>query len=302
MNDSLQNSQRRIEEGFPHQRLVILSPNIINRCKKSPIVSQLYITHIGAYPSAPYHYVAREKGVNQAILLFCLKGKGEIKLDNITFNVEEGCAVIIPPYVSHLYQADEKNPWSLFWIHFDGHQVTKMLEQLEVDVLKPLLYVASSQVVRQAFEDVYACLNYNHSESGLFAMHAEFLRLLSRIKLEHSSSRAKSQRKQDGITASIQFMENHLDMAIPLSDLAAQAGWSVAHFSKLFRDRTNQSPTAYFIQLKIRRACDQLYQTNLSVQEIAEQLGYSDPYYFSRIFKRVQGISPIKYRAIARAG
>jgi transcriptional regulator GlxA family with amidase domain len=156
--------------------------------------------------------------------------------------------------------------------------------------------------MRHAFEDVYACLYYHHSESGLFAMSAEFMRLLSRIKLENGVVNVKQKIKEDSISASIRFMEKHLDMSIPLADFAAQAGQSVAHFSKTFRERTNQSPTAYFIQLKVRKACEQLYQTKLSIREIAAQLGYDDPYYFSRIFKKTQGVSPAEYRKIAKLG
>ncbi|AWB66198.1 hypothetical protein C2869_07010 [Saccharobesus litoralis] len=291
----------RVEDGFPRQRLVILPPAAIQRCRESEVISQLYVTHLGAYPSAPNHYVARREGVEQAILIYCLKGTGWLKLDDITFEVKAGCAVLIPPKTPHVYQADKHDPWSLFWIHFDGRQVKNHLINLEVDLVKPLRFVADIQAMRQAFEDVYVCLNYNHSEAGLFAMSAELIRLLSRIKLNHGLTNIKHKLKEDGINASIKFMEKHLDMAIPLSDLAAQAGQSVAHYSKLFRERTNQSPTAYYIQLKMRKACEQLYQTNLSIRDIAEQLGYQDPYYFSRIFKKVQGQSPVKYRAAAKS-
>ena len=53
---------------------------------------------------------------------------------------------------------------------------------------------------------------------------------------------------------------------------------------------------AYFIHLKIRKACELLDQTELTVQEIAVAIGYDDPYYFSRIFKKIQGVSPSAYR------
>lgn len=301
MNNSTTNTLLRIEEGFPYQRLVILPPRVISRCRNSSVLNKLYITHIGSYPSAPHHYVERNHGVDQAILLYCMKGKGNIKLDNVTFDIREHCAVFIPPNVSHLYQADKKDPWSLFWIHFDGEQVAEILRYLDVDRLKPVLYVANQQVIRHAFEDVFACLHYNYSDSGLFAMNAEFIGLLSKIKLACRSSTLKNHIKHNCISDSIRFMREHLNMVISLDNLAAQAGKSVTHFSKLFRERTELSPTAYFIQLKMRHACDQLYQTDLSVAEIGRQVGYKDPYYFSRVFKKVQGVSPLKYRTMAKA-
>ncbi len=68
------------------------------------------------------------------------------------------------------------------------------------------------------------------------------------------------------------------------------------YYSKLFRERTSHSPIAYFIQLKICKACELLDHTDLGVREIAIELGYDDPYYFSRLFKKIQGVSPSKYR------
>ena len=55
---------------------------------------------------------------------------------------------------------------------------------------------------------------------------------------------------------------------------------------------------AYFIQLKIRKACELLDQTDSTIREIASQLGYDDPYYFSRIFKKDTGLLPRRLPAI----
>jgi AraC-like DNA-binding protein len=85
-----------------------------------------------------------------------------------------------------------------------------------------------------------------------------------------------------------------------LAQFASHAGLSVSHFSELFRKNTGQSPMAYFTQLRIRNACRLLDLTTGSISKVAESAGYSDPYYFSRIFKQVMGIPPEKYRAIKK--
>lgn len=78
------------------------------------------------------------------------------------------------------------------------------------------------------------------------------------------------------------------------------AGLSVSHFSDLFRDQTGQSPMSYFTQLKIRQACRFLDLTDKPVKVVAIETGYGDPYYFSRVFKKIMGLSPEKYRAIKK--
>ena len=75
-------------------------------------------------------------------------------------------------------------------------------------------------------------------------------------------------------------------MPLSLDEMAAHSGQSLLYFTKLFRQRTNQSPMAYFIQLKIRKACELLDQTDSTIREIATQIGNDDPYFFSRIFKK----------------
>ena len=81
-----------------------------------------------------------------------------------------------------------------------------------------------------------------------------------------------------------------------LSDIAESVNVSIPHYSYLFKQKTGFAPMEYFNQLKVQKACQYLLFTNLRIKEIAEQLGIEDPYYFSRMFKSVMGLSPKEYR------
>ena len=107
---------KRIREGFPNQRLVVLPTNVIQRCRNLPMVSYLHITDLGCYPSVPHHYVERKTGIPQAILMYCLAGKGILNMDKTIHSVQQGQVVVIPPRTPHIYQADADDPWSVFWI------------------------------------------------------------------------------------------------------------------------------------------------------------------------------------------
>jgi len=294
--------EQKIKEGFPRQRLVVVPASVHSRCHKLPMLGQLHITHIGNFPSAPHHFIERKEGVPQVILIYCLKGTGWLEMAGATFRIDKGHAVLISPDVPHIYRADGDDPWSVFWIHFDGEQVSLILESLGVTDKKPLIYVPDTEMMRQTFEDVFACLNYHYSDAGLLAMTSELMRLISRIKLNQGNPRKEMQADEDRIMESIRFMERHLDMTLTLESLASRAGQSVPHYCKLFKERIGQPPLAHFIQLKINKACELLFQTNQTVKAIAEQLGYDDPYYFSRQFKKVQGLSPSEYRESISSG
>ncbi|MEL7500586.1 MAG: AraC family transcriptional regulator [Planctomycetota bacterium] len=293
-------SKKRIREGFPNQRLVVLPANTINRCRSMPVVDQLYVTDIGSYPKAPYHYVKREPGIQQAIAIGCIDGFGQVTLDNSTHSITRGHLLFIPPNEPHVYEADHRDPWSIFWIHFDGHQTDAVLRTLGVDKSNPLVFIPDVNKIRSTFEDVYACLNYRYSDSGLLAMSGELFRFMSRVKLLRGFREPRHQYSEKKIDDTIEFMSQHLNMLIKLKDLAAHSGHSVSYFSKLFKERTGQAPMNYFIQLKVQKACELLDQTQLPVVEVAAQLGYEDPYYFSRLFKKIQGCSPMIYRNMVK--
>jgi len=102
------------------------------------------------------------------------------------------------------------------------------------------------------------------------------------------------------IEQSIAYMVRHLNKPLKVATLAAQANISPSHFFALFKRRIGSAPIDYFTRLRMQRACRLLEQTPLSVKEVAAELGYDDPFYFSRVFKSVNRMAPSDYRAAQR--
>src|SRR5690606_34335878 len=101
---------------------------------------------------------------------------------------------------------------------------------------------------------------------------------------------------EDQITKSIEYMKENLDKAYTIQQLASRFTYSVSHYSDLFKRKTGHSPIQYFNQLKIQKSCQYLCFTDMNIKEICAVIGYEDQYYFSRMFKKLMGISPAKYR------
>jgi len=102
---------------------------------------------------------------------------------------------------------------------------------------------------------------------------------------------------EDTINNSIEFMKKNLGHTYNIKELADMLGYSVSHYSALFKKKTGFSPIHYYIQLKIQKSCQYLYFTNMNIKEICNKIGFDDPYYFSRMFKKMMGSSPAKYRS-----
>lgn len=91
-------------------------------------------------------------------------------------------------------------------------------------------------------------------------------------------------------------MRASLDSDFSLSVLAASAGMSVSHFSRLFKKATGVNPSRYFINLRMDSACRLLLESQLSIIEIALEVGYNSPSHFAQVFKRHCGTTPREYR------
>jgi AraC family transcriptional regulator, arabinose operon regulatory protein len=91
-------------------------------------------------------------------------------------------------------------------------------------------------------------------------------------------------------------MERMVDQRLGVEHFAARLGVSAGHFSRMFQRHTGFAPIAYFLRLKVHKACSLLATTRGSVREIALQLSFEDQNYFSRLFRNVMGVSPRAYR------
>lgn len=288
--------EARIRDGFPGQRMTVLPPDILHRCRSLPVVRDLFVTDIGHFPSAAHHYVDRSAGTLETIMIYCTDGAGWCELDGQKWVLREGSALFIPPGSGHIYGAHENAPWSICWTHFDGKRAPAYLQMLDVTREDPVLYVPDAQRIVQAFEEMYSYLYHAYTDASLMGLSTTLTHLLGLLKCRQRAPHATKRHREDKILHSIQYMREHLDEPRVLSDLAAAAQMSVSHYSHVFKEQTNTSPVNFFIRLKMQRACELLDTTDRAVSAIARRVGYEDPFHFCRMFKNVIGKSPTHYR------
>jgi AraC-like DNA-binding protein len=102
----------------------------------------------------------------------------------------------------------------------------------------------------------------------------------------------------DTISDVISYMRSKLNDILSIKEMALKSDLSISHFSCLFHKATGVPPLEYFIRLKLERACILLYDSDIKIKDIASMLGYEDPYYFSRLFKKYMDMSPHQYRRL----
>lgn len=112
------------------------------------------------------------------------------------------------------------------------------------------------------------------------------------VRFERDAGSANAGR----IRRTIAYMAQHLNQPLQVSTLAAQASVSTSHYFALFKRQTGSAPIDYFIRLRMNHARELLDSTRSSIKEIAAEMGYDDPFYFSRVFKSVHQVAPAEYR------
>lgn len=286
----------RLPEGFRGQSLVVLPRTIVTGfLNTDPVTSHLFITDIGYYPKARYHYVERPEGIDQHIIIYCTDGGGwlEVNRKRITLSASE--FIIVPAETPHRYAADVSKPWTIYWLHFKGDASSFIVDLIlkGSEDYKPQLSFNEDRI--KLFDEICHNLEKGYSEDTLRYVNMVFSHFLSSLIYENKFGRIEKP-ENDFLAKTVGYMQDKINSAIKLDELAAFVNLSASHFSAVFKAKTGHSPIEYFNQLKVQKACQYLSFTNMPVKEIALKLGIADQYYFSRMFTKLMGVSPTGYR------
>lgn len=285
-------------DGFQGEKLISLPDSVWKKIiKKNPVLANLYLTHIGYFPKAAYHYRERKNGCSDNILIYCLGGKGWYCVNEKRFEVGVNNYFIIPATKEPIrYGSDEKEPWTIYWIHFSGLDIDTFNHSFNIKLLDGPNQISYNENGLELWNTMYRYLEMGYSIENLSKTNLLLYHFISTFIFPITKNNDKKQEEQDLISATIQFMRSKLAEKLSLEYLASMTKLSASHFSLLFRKRTGMSPLDYFINLKLQQACLLLLTTKMKVKHIAAALGYDDPYYFSRLFKKYIKMSPLQYR------
>ena len=290
------------EEGFQGQRSFILGPAVLEAVMQHPLCQRLFITDIGFYPKAAFHTRKRKKGCNQNILIYCVQGEGWYEAGGERYAIKQNQAFILPAQVPHQYGADLHKPWTIYWVHFTGDMAGLFLHYLcDKNQFAPLNLPPDRERL-SLFDDIFHHMTMSFNLDNLVYANNCFYHFLATLKSSVYKQHAEDTLQEiDVVEMAISFMKSHLDRNLTLQEMAEQAGMSASHFSALFKKKTNNSPVNFFTYLRMQKACELLENSKLRIKEIAHQVGFNDPYHFTRVFTHVTGHSPKRFRALEKA-
>ena len=156
----------RIKNGFKGERIIVLPAFLIEKLKQDPLGQELYITDIGYYPHANFHYCERTaEEVNEFVLIYCVEGQGWFELAHRRNEINSNQLFILPKHVAHAYGSNTANPWTIYWIHFDGKKAAFFSSGFD----RPcnITPEAHSRIKERLtlFEEIYSAINSGYNKN-----------------------------------------------------------------------------------------------------------------------------------------
>jgi AraC family transcriptional regulator, arabinose operon regulatory protein len=289
-------SIKNIWYGLGKQRIEIPRSIIKNTVQKNPCMCNLYVSSLGYYPKAAGHYTYRKNGLPENFLFYCVDGEGQYRIGKKEYKVSANQFFMLPQNVEHAYGSSESNPWTIYWIHYGGTMLPGLNSMHGIERFHAPTAVKSNDEAMRLYDRMYKTLELGYSIDNLLFVNLSLSHFLSLFMYNNWHFPSASFQKGDIIQSALLYMQQHVNDNISLKDLCRHYNYSVSRFSSLFKQSTGYSPIDYFIQMKMQKASQQLNFTNLSVKAIAMNMGFDDPYYFSRRFRKIMGSSPKIYR------
>jgi AraC family transcriptional regulator of arabinose operon len=271
---------------------------MVEKLARHALTRDCYPNAMGYYPEAAGHHMQRLQH-DDNLLIYCVSGRGRLDTGHWRGAIGPGQVIVLPRDQPHQYEARRGDPWTLYWVHFQGDSAPAFIQYLGYRDTAPVLNAGVAPNLIATFASLMEVRRTGYSTRAFINAANQLRYLLTQMALE---IRAQQRRNNSNFDfEQLQgFMLEHIDKPLTLDTLAARANLSKYHFSNRYKKLTGYSPIKHLLNMKMEHACHLLDSTDLSVQAVAAAVGYDDPLYFSRLFSKTIGISPRAYRASIR--
>lgn len=279
-------------EGFEHQRLNVVPRPLVEAALARPVTRRIVVTDAGYFPHAAMHGRHRPRGAAETIVVVCVAGTGWIEHAGQRTRIGGSTALVIPAGTEHAYGASEDDAWTIWWCHVRGTDVAELVEAIGVTAGRMTISLRAADRATALLDEIATALERDTTPARLLATSGMAWRLLTQLAVDRLLPEEGTP-----LERAMRYLDERVDGHIQVPELAAMVGVSTSHLSALFRDATGGGILAHHTALKMARVRRLLDTTDLPIAEIGRQVGIDDPFYFSRQFRRLHGVSPTTYRA-----
>jgi AraC-like DNA-binding protein len=209
--------------------------------------------------------------------------------------VGEGSLIVLFPDAWHRYMPDLQTGWDEHWIEFDGNCARQFLQRKEFRPEAPVLPVGIHEGMLQLFASAVQLVR-DEAYGFEYLLGGVALQIIATVLVALGEQKFKDSDVDRIVARARCVLLENLASNVELSDLAAELGVSYTWFRRTFKEYTGFSPRQFQVHHRVEKAKQLLAATSLPVGRISEQLGFESVYYFSQLFKKKTGLSPLAFR------
>jgi len=240
----------------------------------------------------------RPRGRLDYQLLYVAAGKACFFFNGEEQEVPAGHMVLFQPKQEQHYDYYAKDKPEVYWVHFTGGDVKNILKHFAIPLNENVFYCGTSSTYAYLFKEMINELqNCKVNYQELLEMYLRQVFLLIQRSREAEKPTVSSY-IQEEMEFARRYFNEHYNEAINIEEFAQSRGMSISWFLRNFKQVAKQTPMQYILNIRMNNAVSLLETTDYNVAEISAIIGYDNPLYFSRIFKKQRGVSPKDYRKI----
>ena len=260
----------------------------LNFNSKSSYDTPILVNTAGYYDATTAFETFNTIGRDDYYLLYIIDGQLSLCIGENEYVIKKGTAVIFPPKYNYKYYGNP--PVHYLYVHFTGAYADKFLKDCGFGNLPCIIENDFNVDIQNKLNLLINAFLYNEPLSDLKCA------CLVQDALIEIRKDALSKSDNSHLKASLKYIHNFFTSKIDIPYLASLENLSNSRYVAVFKQQYKKSPNEYIIDLRLQLAKSLLDNTNMSIRQISESVGYNDQYFFSRLFKKHLGISPLLYR------
>lgn len=253
--------------------------------------SLIYLQEAGASKTNKANTNARNH-MNSYLFFIVEEGNGTLTYKAETFHMKKGTCAFIDCQEAYSHFSDN---WTISWIHFIGANLPEIYQKYRERNGKAVFHSKNESAYRKLIEEIFQIANSDDYIKDM-AIYSKIIEVLHLIMSETVYDDVSGKNQKYNIKEIKFYIDAHFTETLSLAHLSQQFFINKFYLTRLFKENYGLTINSYILEKRITKAKELLRFSDKEIETIASECGFKDPNYFSRTFKKIEGISPKEYK------
>lgn len=255
-----------------------------------------FLQEVGNLKALKTHRSSRQD-LDSYLFFIVREGTGTVEYRSEIYKLQKGDCAFLDCRVKYEHRSSKDDLWSLQWVHFYGKSMNGVYKKYIERGGKPVFHVDIEEKYINSINMIYALADSSDHIRDM-RLNEQLSSLITLIMEQTWRPELSGGSKQSELDDIKEYIEANYNKKITLDGLAEKFYINKYYLSKIFRECYGMTVNNYLSYIRITKAKQLLRFTDLSIETVGIQCGIEDVNYFSRAFKKIEGMTPRKYRLL----